>query len=72
MKKTVIMTNALSAIGTTTALLDHTQLPESNMTWVKNDQEHPQVILLKDPILRNTRSDRRKSQNISPQNSNRD
>jgi Uma2 family endonuclease len=33
-----------------TSLPDHTQLPESNGTFVKNFQEHPQSILLMDSI----------------------
>jgi Uma2 family endonuclease len=32
------------------ALPDHTQLPESNGTFVKNFQEHPQSLLLTDSI----------------------
>ncbi|WP_404786003.1 Uma2 family endonuclease [Altericista sp. CCNU0014] len=38
-----------------TSLPDHTQLPESDGTFVKNFQEHPQSILLTDsitPVLR--------------------
>jgi Uma2 family endonuclease len=35
----------------TQALPDHTQLPESDGTFVKNFQEHPQSILLTDSIL---------------------
>ncbi|MBC6436441.1 hypothetical protein FM036_47200, partial [Nostoc sp. HG1] len=31
-------------------LPDHTQLPESDGTFVKNFQEHPQSLLLTDPI----------------------
>ena len=31
-------------------LPDHTQLPESDGTFVKNFQEHPQSILLTDSI----------------------
>ncbi|ERT09124.1 hypothetical protein M595_0825 [Lyngbya aestuarii BL J] len=33
-----------------TSLPDHTQLPESDGTFVKNFQEHPQSILLTDSI----------------------
>jgi len=33
-----------------TSLPDHTQLPESNGTFVKNFQEHPQSLLLTDSI----------------------
>ena len=39
-----------------TSLPDHTQLPDSDGTFVKNFQEHPQSILLTDaiePILKN-------------------
>jgi hypothetical protein len=35
---------------TETSLLDHTELPESDGTFVKNWQEHPQSILLTDSI----------------------
>jgi Uma2 family endonuclease len=35
---------------TTTSLPDHTQLPESDGTFVKNEKEHPQSILLTDSI----------------------
>jgi Uma2 family endonuclease len=35
----------------TTPLPDHTQLPESDGTFVKNFQEHPQSILLTDSIV---------------------
>lgn len=35
---------------TSTSLPDHTQLPESDGTFVKNFQEHPQSILLTDSI----------------------
>ena len=33
-----------------TSLPDHTQLPDSNGTFVKNFQAHPQGILLTDSI----------------------
>jgi Uma2 family endonuclease len=49
------MTVAKSPLTSTTALPDHTQLPESDGTFVKNFQEHPQSILLTDsitPVLR--------------------
>ncbi len=39
-----------SELGITT-LPDHTQLPDSDGTFVKNFQEHPQSILLTDSIL---------------------
>src|SRR5437660_11330358 len=32
------------------SLPDHTQLPESDGSFVKNDQEHPQSMLLTDTI----------------------
>ncbi|HIK46789.1 MAG TPA: Uma2 family endonuclease [Leptolyngbyaceae cyanobacterium M65_K2018_010] len=35
----------------TTPLPDHTQLPESDGTFVKNFQEHPQSLLLTDSIV---------------------
>ena len=41
-------------------LPDHTQLPESDGTFVKNFQEHPQSILLTDsiqPVLRRRHPD---------------
>lgn len=37
-----------SALGST--LPDHTQLPESDGSFVKNFQEHPQSIILTDSI----------------------
>ena len=48
------------AINSTLTLPDHTQLPESDGTFVKNLQEHPQSILLTDsivPILRQRHPD---------------
>ena len=44
------MTSAVNPPTLTTALPDHTQLPESDGTFVKNFQEHPQSILLTDSI----------------------
>ena len=44
------MTSAVNPPRLTTALPDHTQLPESDGTFVKNFQEHPQSILLTDSI----------------------
>ncbi len=44
-----------------TSLPDHTQLPESDGTFVKNFQEHPQSILLTDsinPVLQKHHPDR--------------
>jgi Uma2 family endonuclease len=43
------MTSTPIVVGNT-ALPDHTQLPESDGTFVKNFQEHPQSILLTDSI----------------------
>jgi Uma2 family endonuclease len=43
------MTSTPIVVGNTT-LPDHTQLPESDGTFVKNFQEHPQSILLTDSI----------------------
>jgi Uma2 family endonuclease len=46
--------------GVPPAFPDHTQLPESDGTFVKNFQEHPQSILLTDslePILKNLHPD---------------
>ena len=44
------MTQSLSATGLPPAFPDHTQLPESDGTFVKNFQEHPQSILLTDSL----------------------
>ncbi len=46
--------------ATSITLPDHTQLPESDGTFVKNFQEHPQSILLTDsikPVLQKRHSD---------------
>lgn len=48
------MTEPVSQLDSPRAFPDHTQLPESDGTFVKNFQEHPQSILLTDsltPIL---------------------
>ncbi len=45
---TIQISTATSELPTT--LPDHTQLPESDGTFVKNFQEHPQSILLTDTI----------------------
>jgi Uma2 family endonuclease len=45
------MNTTLTPESLTLSLPDHTQLPESNGTFVKNFQEHPQSILLTDSIL---------------------
>jgi Uma2 family endonuclease len=46
------MTSTINTTPTITTLPDHTQLPESDGTFVKNLQEHPQSILLTiTPIL---------------------
>lgn len=50
------MTLAPELVTEITHLPDHTQLPDSDGTFVKNFQEHPQSILLTDsiePILKN-------------------
>ncbi|MBD2602966.1 Uma2 family endonuclease [Scytonema hofmannii FACHB-248] len=44
------MTSATDPSTALTPFPDHTQLPESNGTFVKNWQEHPQSILLTDSI----------------------
>jgi Uma2 family endonuclease len=44
------MTSAANPPTVATALPDHTQLPESDGSFVKNFQEHPQSILLTDSI----------------------
>jgi Uma2 family endonuclease len=44
------MSSAITPPDLTTPLPDHTELPESDGTFVKNFQEHPQSILLTDSI----------------------
>lgn len=44
------MTEAAIKLGVPPAFPDHTQLPESDGTFVKNFQEHPQSIILTDSI----------------------
>ena len=44
------MTETFTDIGLPTQFPDHTQLPESDGTFVKNFQEHPQSIILTDSI----------------------
>ncbi|WP_404785016.1 Uma2 family endonuclease [Altericista sp. CCNU0014] len=44
------MTSALPATQVSLTLPDHTQLPESDGTFVKNFQEHPQSILLTESL----------------------
>ncbi len=44
------MTSAQTPLGIESTLPDHTQLPESDGTFVKNLQEHPQSLLLTDSI----------------------
>jgi Uma2 family endonuclease len=54
------MTFTLDPSSDRVTLPDHTQLPESDGTFVKNFQEHPQSILLTDsiePILRKAHPD---------------
>ncbi|MEI2419217.1 Uma2 family endonuclease, partial [Arthrospira platensis SPKY2] len=50
-EKLFTMTIAPSSELGITTLPDHTQLPDSDGTFVKNFQEHPQSILLTDSIL---------------------
>ncbi|WP_017306385.1 Uma2 family endonuclease [Spirulina subsalsa] len=54
------MTQGISKIDLPPAFPDHTQLPESDGTFVKNFQEHPQSIILTDsltPILQQRHPD---------------
>ncbi|MDJ0675442.1 MAG: Uma2 family endonuclease [Calothrix sp. MO_167.B42] len=54
------MTSAINHDPDLTPFPDHTQLPESDGTFVKNFQEHPQSILLTDsiePILQQRHAD---------------
>jgi Uma2 family endonuclease len=54
------MTNLLATDLPLTPFPDHTQLPESDGTFVKNFQEHPQSILLTDslePVLQRLHPD---------------
>ena len=54
------MTNILFQTEVPPAFPDHTQLPESDGTFVKNFQEHPQSILLTDslgPVLNRLHAD---------------
>ena len=44
------MTSAQTPLGIESTLPDHRQLPESDGTFVKNLQEHPQSLLLTDSI----------------------
>ena len=44
------MAETLTSTDLPTLLPDHTQLPESDSTFVKNFQEHPQSILLTDSL----------------------
>lgn len=44
------MTSAQTPLGVESTLPDHTQLPESDGTFIKNLQEHPQSLLLTDSI----------------------
>lgn len=45
------MTDTLTAIDLPPAFPDHTQLPESDGTFVKNFQEHPQSIILTESLM---------------------
>ncbi len=54
------MTQTISKIQLPPPFPDHTQLPESDGTFVKNFQEHPQSIILTDsigPVLQRLHSD---------------
>ncbi len=54
------MTSAIDPTQELTPFPDHTQLPDSDGTFVKNWQEHPQSILLTDsiqPVLQQRHSD---------------
>jgi Uma2 family endonuclease len=56
------MSETLIDIGLPPAFPDHTQLPESDGTFVKNFQEHPQSIILTDslgPVLQRRHPDGR-------------
>lgn len=44
------MTETLAKIALPPLFPDHTQLPESDGTFVKNFQEHPQSLILTDSI----------------------
>ena len=44
------MTEIIAKIDLPPPFPDHTQLPESDGTFVKNFQEHPQSIILTDSI----------------------
>jgi Uma2 family endonuclease len=44
------MTDILTEVALPPPFPDHTQLPESDGTFVKNFQEHPQSIILTDSI----------------------
>lgn len=46
------MTQSVDRIVLPPAFPDHTQLPESDGTFVKNFQEHPQSLILIDFIMR--------------------
>ncbi|HAJ58808.1 MAG TPA: hypothetical protein DCP31_05720 [Cyanobacteria bacterium UBA8543] len=53
------MTQNLNPTTLPPAFPDHTQLPDSDGTFVKNFQEHPQSILLTDSLVRSvSRCDR--------------
>jgi Uma2 family endonuclease len=48
--KAIAMTDPATHLDVPRAFPDHTQLPESDGTFVKNFQEHPQSILLTDSL----------------------
>ena len=45
------MSETLADIAIPPQFPDHTQLPESDGTFVKNFQEHPQSIIITDSII---------------------
>ncbi len=45
------MSKTLADVAIPPQFPDHTQLPESDGTFVKNFQEHPQTIILTDSIV---------------------
>jgi hypothetical protein len=54
------MTQSINQLELPPAFPDHTQLPESDGTFVKNFQEHPQSIILTDslgPVLQQLHPD---------------
>ncbi len=50
------MSETLTSLELPPPFPDHTQLPESDGTFVKNFQEHPQSLILTDSILARNRA----------------